>query len=216
MSFYTENRNGLFPGHTNNVMQGLCERACIQVDKVYDACMQQTQLENQQITVTNLNPANPTYPLTFVSAQSTTGVTTTNTVITRFDDRPNFARVQATVNIPLIVNYVDANGVSGTGTSTISIDEDVILYVPQPSIIPVQVQAFASAVSTIGTYVSGNTFSVTVCVTVILKITAPVDIMVPSYGYCPIPPCTPFTPGDICPGVFELPLFPTAQTPQQQ
>ncbi len=214
MSFYTENRMGLFPGQTNNIMQGLCERACIQVNKVFDACMQQIQQDNQTLVITNLNPSSPTYPLTFVSAVSTQGVTTTNVTITRFDDRPNFARVQATVNIPLIVTYLDANGVEGTASSTVSVDEDVILYVPQPSIVPVQVEAFASAVSTIGSYTSTNTFTATLCITVILKVIANVDIMVPSYGYCPIPPCTPFTPGDICPGVFELPLFPTAQSPQ--
>lgn len=213
MSFYTENKTGLYPGQTNNIMQGLCERACIQVDKVFDACMSQTQLENVPITITNLNPANPTYPLTFISATSTQPVTTTNVVITRFDDRPNFARVQATINIPLTVTYLDANGAEGVANSSISLDQDVILYVPQPSIIPVQVQAFGSAVSTIGSYTALNTFTITCCVTTILKITAPVDIMVPSYGYCQIPPCTPFTPGDICPGVFELPLYPTAQTP---
>ena len=57
MSFYTESRTGLFPGQTNNIMNGLCERICIQVTKVFDACINQAQLENYRLTITNPNPA---------------------------------------------------------------------------------------------------------------------------------------------------------------
>ncbi|MBQ7880639.1 MAG: hypothetical protein IJ358_02195, partial [Clostridia bacterium] len=137
-----------------------------------------------------------------------------NLVITRFDDRPNFARVEADINIPVIVTYTDANGVTGTATATVTIHQDVILYVPQPSIVPVNVEAFANVVSTIGTFIGDNTFSVTLCVTLILKVVADVDVIIPSYGYTPIPPCTPFTSDEVCPGAFEMPLFPTAVAPQ--
>ena len=53
-------------------------------------------------------------------------------------------------------------------------------------------------------------------VTARFEIVADVDVLVPSYGYCPIPPCTPYTGGDVCPGVFDLPLYPTAVSPQSQ
>ncbi|MGN0787797.1 MAG: hypothetical protein ACI4L6_01860 [Candidatus Onthoplasma sp.] len=216
MSFYTDSRPGIFPGQTNNVMNGLCERICIQTTKVFDACMFQSHIENYSLTLTDFNPANPTAPLTFVSGSSVAGQTTvSNLVITRFDDRPNFARVQATVNIPVTVTYTDANNVAGTASGTISLQQDVVLYVPQPSLTPIDVIAFGSAVIASGTYnAETGGFIIEACVTGILKVVAVVDVLVPSYGYCPIPPCTPFTADDICPGVFDLPLFPTAVSPQ--
>ena len=216
MSFYTDARPGIFPGQTNNAMNGLCERICIQATKVFDACMNQTQLENYSLTLTDFSPENPATPLTFVSGSSIgSSATVSGLTITRFEDRQNFARVQATINIPVRLTYTDANGVPGTATGTISIPQDVVLYVPQPSLTPIDVIAFGSAVIASGTFnAETGGFNISVCVTTILKVVAVVDVLVPSYGYCPIPPCTPFTGDDVCPGVFDLPLYPTAVSPQ--
>ena len=216
MSFYTDSRPDIFPGQTNNVTNGLCERICLQATKVFDACMNQSQIEDYSLTLTNQNPANPTYPLTFISGNSLGGTATvTNLVITRFDDRPNFSRVQATINIPVTVTYTDANNVPGTATGTISLNQDVILYVPQPSLTPIEVVAFGSAVVGAGSFnPTTNGFTINACVTTILKVVAVVDVLVPSYGYCPIPPCTPYQNEGVCPGVFDLPLYPTAVSPQ--
>ncbi len=216
MSFYTDSRPGIFPGQTNNAMNGLCERISIQATKVFDACMNQSQLENYSLTLTNFTPENPATPLNFISGSSVVGgATVSNLIITRFDDRPNFARVQATVNVPVTVTYTDANNIPGTATGTISVPQDVILYVPQPSLTPIDVIAFGSAVIASGTYnpTTGG-FTVNVCLTTILKVVAVVDVLVPSYGYTPIPPCTPYTGDEVCPGVFDLPLYPTAVSPQ--
>ena len=216
MSFYTDSRPGIFPGQTNNVMNGLCERISIQTTKVFDACMNQSQIDNYSLTLSNFNPANPTAPLTFVSGNSVgSSATVTNLIITRFDDKPNFARVQANINIPVTVTYTDANNIPGTATGTITLAQDVILYVPQPSLTPIDVIAFGSAVIASARYnPETGGFTISACVTTILKVVATVDVLVPSYGYTPIPPCTPFTGNDICPGVFDLPLYPTAVSPQ--
>jgi hypothetical protein len=216
MSFYTDARPGIFPGSTNNPLNGLCERIAVQVTKVFDACMLQSQLENYRLVASNFNPENPAFPLTYISAYSTNApAQVTNLVITRFDDRPNFARVQANINIPVIVTYTDANGVTGTATAVVTINQDVIMYVPQPSIVPINVIAFANVSSTIGTSAGEDgVFNVTLCVTLILKVVADVDVIIPSYGYTAIPPCTPFTGDEVCPGMFEMPLFPTAVAPQ--
>lgn len=217
MSFYTDSRPGIFPGQTNNAMNGLCERICIQTTKVFDACINQSTLENYPITITNLQPPNPTEPLTYISSYSTTvPASISNLVITRFDDRPNFARVQGTVSIPIVTTYTDASGNTGTANSVITVNEDVILYVPQPALTPINVIAFGNVSSMIGTYTGNNTFSISACVTVVLKVVAEVDVLVPSYGYCQIPPCTPYTEDNVCPGVFDMPLYPTAVSPQSQ
>lgn len=216
MSFYTDSRPGIFPGQTNNVLNGLCERICIQTTKVFDACMNQSQIDNYSLTLTDFNPSSPTTPLTFVSGNSLGSTATVSGLnITRFEDRPNFARVQAVINIPVTVTYTDATNVPGTATGTISLAQDVVLYVPQPSLTPIDVVAFGSVVISSGVYnTSTGAFDISACVTTILKVVATVDVLVPSYGYCPIPPCTPYTGDDVCPGVFDLPLYPTAVSPQ--
>ncbi|MFA7163981.1 MAG: hypothetical protein WC097_07490, partial [Eubacteriales bacterium] len=41
----------------------------------------------------------------------------------------------------------------------------------------------------------------------ILKIVAKVELLVPAFGFCEIPPCEEFS-EQICDEIFDLPLFP--------
>ncbi len=210
MSFYTCNRSGSCPGViSGNPINGICEKACIQVDKVLDAGMRQIQETNVQVTVTNQNPASPTTPLTFVSAVTDGDTVISNLNIERLTDKPNFARVSFDAIVPILVTYTDANGVMGTGTSSITIPNDVIMFIPQPSIVPYRIEVFGAMSSPMGTYVSGSTFSISACVTLITRVLVKSEILVPSYGYCSPPPAQEYT-QEICSGVFELPIFPTA------
>lgn len=197
------------PGNiSGNPMNGLCEKVCIQTVKIFDACMMQTSIDST-VTLTNLSPANPTLPLTFVSGASTSSTgTITSLTIVPIADRPGLSRVTTTVSIPIQIAYTDANGVQGTGTSSVSISLDVVMCVPTGSVITPSVAATVNMASPRGAYVSDYTFSITCCVTVILSVQAPVNLLVPSYGYCKIPPCTEFS-QDACQGVFDLPIFPT-------
>lgn len=209
MSFFCNFQSDRCPGPINgNPLNGLCEKVCIEAKKVFDACMQQSQLTDIVLNVTNLTPSNPTYPLTFVSAKSTTQVgTISNLLIEPLLERPHSARVKCDIIIPVSVAYVDANGVEGVGTSTVTISKDVILNVPSASIMPYSVEAVASLVSTIGTYTAENQFTIDACVSVILKIVMEVELLIPSYGYTPIPPCQDYT-QEVCAGFFELPMYP--------
>lgn len=210
MSFCNNNGADKCPGNiSGNPMNGLCEKVCLQARKVFDACMTQATLETVSVTLTNLTPANPTLPLTFVSGQSTSSVgTITALTVTPITDRQGLSRVQATVSIPVAISYTDANGVTGSGTGTISINEDIVMCVPTGSVFPVELAARVNMASPSGTYVSDNTFSITACTTVVFKVEADVEILVPSYGYCKIPECTQFN-QEVCQGVFDLPLFPS-------
>lgn len=199
--------------HQRQPARRLNEKVCIQAQRVFDACIKQSQSDGIVLNITDPVPANPTYPLTFISARSTTsaGVVTAFQV-DRLPDRAGCARVQATVDIPVEVVYTDANGVEGKATSTVTVSEDVILFVPQPSVMPYEVQSVVSAVSPEGTFnASDNTFTVDLCITVILKIIISVDLLVPSYGYCLIPPAQEYT-REVCAGFFELPLYPQGNT----
>ena len=197
------------PGNINgNPMNGLCEKVCIQTTKIFDACMMQTSIDST-VTLTNLTPADPVQPLTFVSGSSTSSVgTITALTVTPIADRPGLSRVTTTISIPIQIAYTDANGVAGTGTGTISINQDVIMCVPTGSVISPVIAATVNMAAPRGSYVGDNTFSITSCVTVILKVQADVNLLIPSYGYCRIPQCTEFS-QDVCRGVFDLPLFPS-------
>ncbi len=209
MSFFCNFQSDRCPGPINgNPLNGLCEKVCVEVKKVFDACMQQGQLTGLVLNITNLTPSNPTYPLTFVSAKSTTQVgTISNLLIEPLSERPNCARVKADIIVPVSVAYVDANGVEGVATSTITIPKDVILNIPSASIMPYSVESLVSLVSNIGTYTAVNQFTIDACASVILKIVMEVELLIPSYGYTPIPPCQDYN-QEICAGFFELPMYP--------
>lgn len=212
MSFYSGSRNSFCPGPiTGNPLNGLCEKACIHTKKVFDACLRQMQESDVQVTVANYTPASPAQPLTFVSVNCVSDqVTINNLVVDRFEDKPCFARVSGTVVIPVEIRYTDANGVSGVATSEVTVNSDVVLYVPQPSVVPFTVEAYASCLSPDGEYVGNNVFSLDFCLSIILRVVVEAEILVPTYGYCPIPPCQEFT-QDACSGFFELPLYPAQQ-----
>ena len=209
MSFFCNFQSDKCPGQiSGNPLNGLCEKVCLQVKKVFDACMQQNQLTDIVLNITNLTPANPTYPLTFISAKSTVSQgTISNLLIDPLNERPNCARVKADITVPVSVAYVDANNVEGVATATITITKDVILNIPSASIMPYNVEAVVSLVSTQGTYTGLNQFTIDACVSIILKIVMEVELLIPSYGYAVIPPCQEYT-QEVCSGFFELPLFP--------
>lgn len=209
MSFFCNFQSDRCPGQINgNPLNGLCEKVCVEVKKVFDACMQQSQLTDIALTITNPTPADPTYPLTFISAKSTTsqGVIS-NLLIEPLSERPNCARVRADVTIPVSVAYTDANGVEGVATSSITITKDVILNIPSASIMPYSVEALVSLVSTQGAYTGDGVFTIDACVSIILKIVIEVELLIPSYGYCALPPCQDYT-QEVCAGFFELPMYP--------
>ena len=167
------------------------------------------QIENYTLTLTDLTPADPTYPLTFVSARSVTSAgTITSLTVDRLADKQGCARVQAVVSVPVEVAYTDANGTEGVAQAVISVTQDVLLSVPAPSIMPYRITAETSAVSAEGTFnAQNNTFTVEACVTIILKVSIDVQILLPSYGYCAIPPAQDYS-HEVCQGFFELPLYP--------
>lgn len=209
MSFFTNFNQDRCPCKiSGNPLNGMTEKVCVEVNKVFDACIKQTQEEGVILPLTNNNPVAPAFPLTFISAKSSSTRGIIQAVqVDRLSDRPNMARVQATIAIPVEVLYTDANGVQGIAQSSVTVSQDVILFVPEPSVIPYEVEAVVSLISTEGTYTDVNTFTVTSCITVILKIVMEVQLLIPSYGYCNIPPCQEYS-QEVCAGFFELPLFP--------
>lgn len=200
----------------NNSDGNCSEKICIQGKKVFDACVKQTTLQQITINVSGVNPTGPTVPLRFVSCKSTsTSGLVENLVVERLQDRPKYGRVEADVVVPVEVTYIDAGNVEGSGSGTVTVPVNVVMYLPEPSIIPYKIEASVSAISPDGTYsqtqviddVTYYSFEVTCCVTIILKVTMDVELIVPTYGYAAIPPCQEYT-EDVCSGYFDLPLYP--------
>lgn len=236
MSFYSyKNANpACCPGTVaGNVLDGLDEKICIQVQRVYDSCLQQEQLTNVDVTITSyaqvvntcccnssaccgnetetVPPTSaPVPPITFESCRSSTmDVDISNLSVERLCDRPCFARVRGNLQIPIDILFTDSRCVEYIGKGVVTVSKDVLLAVPDESIVPFHLEGMASAVCVAGSYRGDNVFRLTVCVTIVLKVLAKVEILVPSYGFCPIPPCEEFA-DSVCDEFFSLPLFPPA------
>lgn len=237
MSFYSY-KNGnpsACPGSiSGSALDGLQEKVCVQVKRVYDSCLQQEQLDDKEVVITSyaMVAANnnctcncgysgeaaeivaptsaPVQPITFESCRSTTTQgTIRNLTVERLCDRPCFARVRCKIDVPLDILFVDSRCQEYIGKGVITVEKDVLLSIPDESIVPYSLESMVSAVCVSGTYLGNNRFSLTICVTVVLKVLAEVEILIPSYGFCPIPPCEEFA-DNVCDEFFSLPLFPPA------
>ena len=244
MSFYSY-KNGnpcACPGAiSGSALDGLQEKVCVQVKRVYDSCLQQEQLDDKEVVITSyamvansnhnscgcgcgcncgcgcsdtaetVAPTSaPVAPITFESCRSTTTEgTIRNLTVERLCDRPCFARVRCKIDVPIDILFVDSRCQEYIGKGVITVDKDVLLSIPDESIVPYALESMVSAICVAGTYLGNNRFSLTVCVTVVLKVIANVEILIPSYGFCPIPPCEEFA-ANVCDEFFSLPLFPPA------
>lgn len=232
MSFYSyKNANSTQCPCTisgNEVLNGLNEKVCIQVQRVYDSCLQQEQLSDREITlvsyglvpgagcgVTNdqindCSNTQPNMPITFESCRSTaTEGTIRNLSVERLCDRPCFARVRGQIDVPIDILFTDSTCREYIGRGVVTVDKDVLLSIPDESIVPYTIEAMVSAICVSGTYIGNNVFKLEICVTVVLKVLAKVEILVPSYGFCEVPPCEEFA-DSVCDEFFSLPLFPQA------
>lgn len=216
MSFYINNTNPNRPSAINaSALNGICEKVLIEVNKVFDACLYREDNESYTLNLSNFVPANPIYPLTFVTADSIPGqpATLTSASIERLDSRPNFANVTVMLSIPIQVNYTDANGVSGTASATLTTSRTVVLFVPPDSLSPVHVSASAFFSSQLGTFTDNTTITGTGCLQIIIKIVALVDLLVPSFGYPCLPACQMVdNNANVCANFFSQPIYPTTSS----
>ena len=145
---------------------------------------------------------------TFESCRSsTTQGRISNLSVERMTDRPQFARVRCTVDVPLDVLFLDQRCQEWMGQTVVKVDKDILLCIPDDSIIPFTLESLVSAICVSGSYIGNCAFDITVCVTVVLKVLAEVDILIPTYGFCQVPPCEEFA-ENVCDEFFSLPLFP--------
>lgn len=206
MSFFSNNNGENCPGIINqNPLNGLNEKICIEVKRVFDACVKKT---TEELAILVPIPSGSSNPKTFVSARSIkTKGKIKNLQILNVADNPCLHRIKMDVTVPVEVIYVDECGSECCVKGEITIPQDTLLCLPCASVIPYEIESSVSCVCPEGKYTSGC-FNVTACLTVINKVVVETQILVPSYGYCPLPPCQDYS-EEVCSGFFDLPIYPT-------
>lgn len=184
---------------TNN---NTSEKTCIEVKKVFDACMQQRSI------ATTLN-------VTFTGDVTGYTVTSVNSsgdaVISDLNVTPiagsTCSRVSLTLTVPVTVVATNSAGAQITGTSSMTFAQDIVLKVPTDGVIAPRVESTVVIVGLQNSFILGTEVSTNACVTIITKVVADVILVVPTYGYPILPPCQEYT-QDVCSGVFGAPVFP--------
>ena len=210
MSYYSSSKN-ICPGVIEgSALDGLRHRVAICVRRVLDSSKKNITKENTTIFLSNINPELKP-PFVFISATtSQVEAIVRDLIIKKIDDRSCFARVRCKIIIPLDIVFEDDRGERGRATSQICIDEDIIMFVPQASIFPFEVVASASVTCTNGIFESSDSLRVTACITLITKVVAQTDLLIPSYGFCPSPRAVDFR-EEVCNDFFDLPLYPSGR-----
>ena len=127
MSFYSYKNADPVNGSgeiSGSALDGLNEKVCIQVQRVYDSCLQQEQLDSRDITITSYAQAvnncaggdTTVPPIQFESCRSSAAdIDVSNLTVGRLADRPCFARVRGYIDIPIDILFTDSRCVEYIG-----------------------------------------------------------------------------------------------------
>lgn len=186
-----------------------CERVCVEVKRIFDACIQRRSVENAQLPVSF--PQTPIFPVIVESVTTSGTAVVSNLTITPVP-KCKASRVRYTLTIPLLVTVSDGASNIIYGTASYTLQQDILLKVPaSSSLIPVMIEATANVVGLNGS-ISDSVLTVTLCITLITKVYANVIMSIPTYGYPCLPPCQEYA-EDLCEEIFNRPLYPNANIP---
>ncbi|MBQ8882760.1 MAG: hypothetical protein IJY70_05180 [Clostridia bacterium] len=203
---FNNNCNCKFAGKiSGNAMCGLNERACIQTKKIHDGCIARFAGVELTVALSGITPG-LTAPYNFVQILSSGETTVSNLLITPMD--ATRSRVTLTASVPVTVTLTDANGVVGTANGVVSVNRDIVMCLPNDSVVPYTIESTLAVSGRVGAFSADNTaVSVTACVIQVIRVATIVEILVPTYGYCEYPTCEEYG-EDACRTAFNRPLFP--------
>ncbi len=104
-------------------------------------------------------------------------------------DQSGCCRVTGDAITHFAVTY-SYNGECFTVEACVRDRREVLLRLPVNALVPYDIELQTVMNATRGAVVGQNAVSVSGCLLQIIKVTAPVDILIPTYGYCKYPPCT--------------------------
>ena len=185
-------------------LNGLCERVCIEVPKVFDGCVTRVNGQTFTLDVHHIS-ADAQPPFRFVGASACGEATFAIGSITPCRDGSSC--IAGTVNIPVLVTFCDANNTLFSGTAQLSVRSEFNLRLPRETLVPYQIRTAANLSSNNGNFLTDDKVIVNGCYIIVTKVIVNVDLLVPSYGYCAYPQCVSCG-DDPCNRLMDLPLFP--------
>ncbi len=176
------------------------KKECIIVDKVFDSCKQKECFPEVEVDLDDCS---------FGRVRFRPGFIVPNTLdVSEIPNEEYFRRVKFTLRIPFVV--LDNNGNVVKEEFLPDIFKDVVLYVPDARDefdFRIVVETFSELLSP--AVVKNGVLHLTVGVSVIVKVVAQVQLLIPAYGYCPPPcDCQEYSPEDICDDFVCSPEFP--------
>lgn len=178
---------------------GLCCRMVIETKRVFDGCA----FTDENISLTLATDTPVPQDGEFVSARI---VSSELAAFSITDGSGGCCRVSGEIVTRFAVTY-SSGGACYTVGASYREQRDVLLKLPVAGLVPyaIEVQSVMNVAS--GTVISPSAVSINGCLLQIIKVTSPVDILVPTYGYCKYPPCT----GCVCQGFGETNIFPESR-----
>jgi len=172
---------------------------CVIIDKVFASCQQRECFPE---IIADLGEHK-----TYGRVRFRPGFIVPNTLIVTDTGTENFRRVRFSVRIPYQV--LDTNGNIIVEGFLPDILKDIILFIPDARDEFDFRIVIETSSSVIGPYIhTGCELTFTVGVFIIVKVVGTVQLLIPTFGYCPPPePCDEFSPTDIC-DMFEYAEFP--------
>ena len=180
---------------------GACQKTCVEVKKVFDACISQTS----ELTTIQVEFPGATEGYNVTSVKSTGNLEISNLTIAPITGSIN-SEVSFDLSVPVTVVATNTAGSQIVGTGTMTFSKDIVLKVPSDGIISPTIEVTA-VVEGLQNTLAGTEVTTNACVTIITKVVAEVILAIQSYGYPVLPPCQEYT-QDVCSGVFSAPIYP--------
>ena len=117
--------------------------------------------------------------------------------------------MRANIVTPVAVAFTDANGLEGVAQGEVVNERDIVLSLPSASLSPYQIECSTAIEGSRGAFsLDNSTVNAIGCIIQVVRATAVVEILVPSYGYCEYPDCEEYG-GRVCRSLFSRPIFPS-------
>lgn len=179
------------------------DKVVVEANRVYDACVKHLIQKNINLTVLLPGPM----PHTFVSGYNSGAQILSASSITPIEGSP-CSRVKFLLQVPLRINALSATNNPVIGNVYTNFNLDLILKVPESGLTSASIKSSATVVVTDGV-INERVLTCTLCVTIVTKIVAAVDLLLPCASYPILPECENFS-EQVCKGVFELPIYPSS------